>query len=140
MSTLWWIVIVIAIVVLWFILSLHSKSKTARSFNALDEAAPWFRAQGIDTGSVGFSTYEDPRLARVPGATVLVGYGKTTAGDTGFAIEVIPNRGVVDSELIEPSGIASHHRTASMQAEMSGQHLLDVLAAMAVAHRSRFPQ
>ncbi len=81
-----------------------------------------------------FSAYEDPELSRVPGSTVLCGYGKGLDGDIGFAIEVVSGRGVVASEILQPSGIASHHRTASMQAKALGRPLLDVLAEMAEAH------
>lgn len=142
MSTFWLVVIVlvIAIAVLWFVSSIRKKSKTVRSFSALDEAAAWFQSQGIDPKSVVFGYYEDQKLVRIPGATVLVGYGKASGEDTGFAIEVIPGSGVVASELIKPSGIASHHRQAAMQAKMSGECLLDVLGAMAMAHRSQYPQ
>lgn len=138
MSIFWWVAIAIAVI--WFVSSLCSKSKAHRSFAASDDADPWFESQRIDPESVMFSSYEDPQLSRVPGSTVLCGYGKGPEGGVGFAIEVISGRGVVASEVIQPSGIASHHRTASIQAKASGRPLLDVLVEMAEAHRARHPQ
>jgi hypothetical protein len=138
MSAFWWIVLAVA--VLAFVLFARSKKNTVAAFSALDEAASWFASQGIDPKSVMFSSYQEAQLARVAGATVLVGNGTTRQGaDVGFAIEVVPGRGVVASELLNPSGIATHHKTAAMEAKMSRRPLLTVLTAMAAEHRSRYP-
>lgn len=138
MSTFWWIVAAVAILCL--VLFARSKTRAVAAFTSLDEAEPWLKSQGIDAKSAMFSSYQDPQLARVSGATILVGTATTTkGGDIGFAIELVPGRGIVATELINPSGIATHHKTASMQAKTSGQPLLNVLAAMAAEHRARYP-
>jgi hypothetical protein len=138
MSGFWWGVIIVA--TLWLFFSMRSKVKAVRSFAASDEADPWFQKNNINSNSVMFSTYEDPDLARNAGATVIVGSGKNAQGESvGFALEVVPGKGVVSSEILVPYGTATHHRAASMQAKMSGQPLLDVLVEMPANHRARYP-
>lgn len=124
----------------WPFSSKRSQAKATTSFAALDEAESWFKAQGIDPQSAMFSSYNEQGLARVSGSTILVGKGRSASGDVGFAIEVTAGRGVVASELIIPPGISSHHKAASMKARAVGRPLLDVLVAMAAAHREEFPQ
>lgn len=113
--------------------------KESRSFDALKEAESWFISNGFDLQSLLFSTYNEAKLTRFSGATILVGTGKVSNEHKGFAIEVLPTHGVVSSEIINPHGIATHHRTASMQAKMAGKPLIDVLVAMAAAHRALPP-
>lgn len=136
MSAFWWgVVAVCAFVVAR---KLRSKSKAAQSFATSDEANTWYLENGIDPNSVMFSTYSDSTLARNPNALILVGGGTGTNGKPiGFALEVIAGRGVVASEIIEPYGIASHHKKAAMQSKMTETPLLDVLVVMAANHRSR---
>jgi hypothetical protein len=136
MSGFWWGVLVV--VALWIFFSMRSSAKTSRSFAVRDAAEPWFQAQGIVGRSITFSIYEDPGLARNPGATVLVGTGQDVRGEpAGFAIEVLPGKGVVEAQLLKPHGIATWHRNASMEARMAGVSLIDVLVAKADSHRSR---
>lgn len=117
---------------------MRSQSKASRSFAARDAAEPWFQAHGINGHSVTFSTYDDPRLVRNPGATAIVGTGQDTRGDpAGFVIEVLPGKGVVEAQLLVPHGIATWHRNASMEARMVGAPLIDVLVAKANIHRAR---
>ncbi len=138
MSAFWWGVIFI--VALWIFLSIRKKAKedkAFRAFSAFDLAEPWFREHGIESRSVTFGTYEDARLARTPGATVLVGTGKVSGKDIGFALEILESRGVVDHEILIPYGIGTWHKDASMQAKLLGQPLMDVLITMAASHRAR---
>ncbi len=138
MSGFWWGVAIVA--VLWLFFSMRSKAKAVRSFTAADEADPWFLKNNISSSSVMFNAYEEPGLARNPGATVIVGSGKNGQGESvGFALEVVPGKGVVASEILVPYGIATHGKTASLQAKISGQPLLDVLLDMARTHRARYP-
>lgn len=138
MSVSWWTVALVA--VFWLFFSMRSKAKAVRSFNALDEANAWFLNQGINSDSVRFSVYDDPDLVRNPGATVLVGGGKDAQGKRiGFALEVVSGKGVVASEILIPEGIATWHKTASMQAKVAGQPLIDVLVVMAANHRANHP-
>lgn len=134
MSGFWWGVMIVA--VLWLFFLVRPKAKAIRAFSVCDEADPWFQKNNINPNSVIFSTYEDTGLARNSGAAVVVG----ESDDVGFALEVVPGEGVVSSEIIVPFGIASHHRTASIQAKMSGQPLLDVLIEKAENHRMRYPE
>lgn len=138
MSMFWWIILIG--VIMWFILSSQPKSKRARSFNAIDEAEYWLKTKGVSIESVRFSSYENPILSRVPGSVILVGYGKMNDGELGFAIEVKLGKGVVDSEIIQPSGLASHHKTAAMQAEVAGIPLLKMLSIMANEHHEKRKQ
>ncbi len=132
MSGFWWGVLVV--VALWIFLSMRSKARTSRSFTARDAAEPWFQAHGIMSHSVRFSAYEDPSLARNPGATVIVGTGQDAKGEpAGFVIEVLPGKGVVEAQLLVPHSIASWHSNASMEARMAGVPLIDVLVAKANA-------
>ena len=138
MSGFWWGVAIVA--VLWLFFSMRSRTKAVRSFNAFDEADPWFLNHGINSDSVRFSAYDEPGLARNLGATVIVGGGKDAQGErVGFALEVVSGKGVVASEILVPEGIATWHKTASMQAKVSGQPLIDVLVAMAAKHRASHP-
>lgn len=126
------------VLVLWFFFSTRSKVKAHQAFNAFDEADSWFTNQGIKPSSVRFSSYEDPGLAKNAGATVIVGSGdKADGSHVGFVIEVAGGSGVVESSLIEPSGIATHHRTASQTAKINGMTLIEVLQEMARQHRAR---
>jgi hypothetical protein len=138
MSVFWWGVAIVA--VLWLFFSMRSRAKAVRSFNAFDEADSWFLNHGISSDSVRFSAYDEPGLARNLGATVIVGVGKDARNErVGFALEVVSGKGVVDSEILVSEGIATWHKTASMQAKMSGQPLIDVLVAMAASHRACHP-
>ncbi|MFQ2328818.1 hypothetical protein ACK32Q_04925 [Aeromonas dhakensis] len=135
MSAFWWGVIAVCAFVV--VRKLRAKSKAVQAFAVSDEANPWYVENNIDPSSVVFSTYSDPALARNPDALILVGGGKGPDGKTiGFALEVIPGKGVVSSEIIEPFGIASYHKRASMQSKMSDMPLLDVLVFMAANHRA----
>ncbi len=113
------------------------KAKAVQAFSTFDEANPWFLKQGINSDSVTFDTYNEPSLARNPGAIVLAGVGKDDQGNrVGFALEVVSGKGVVASEILVPDGIATWHKKASMLAKASGQPLLDMLVAMAASHRA----
>lgn len=138
MSGFWWGAALVA--VLWVFFSVRSKAKAARSFAAFDEAGPWFVKNNISSSSVMFNAYEEPGLARNPGATVIVGNGKNSNGESiGFALEIVSGKGVVASGILVPFGIATQDKTASLQAKVSGQPLLDVLLSMAKNHRTRYP-
>jgi len=126
MSDFWWGALVVAGV--WVYFSFRSKVKATGAFSSLNEAEPWLLQRGMRQGSARFSSYDDPGLVRNAGATILVGVAENGSGGlVGFALEVLPGRGVVSSEVLIPYGIATHHKTASMQARASGRPLLDVL-------------
>ena len=130
MSEFWWGILVV--VALWIFFSARSKEKGFRSFAARDAAEPWFQVHGINSHSVRFSAYEDISLARNSGATVIVGTGQDARGEpTGFVLEVLPGRGVVEGQLLMPPANATWHKTASMEAKMAGMTLIDVLVAKA---------
>ena len=132
MSEFWWGVLVV--VALWIFFSMRSTAKASRSFVVRDTAEPWFQANGIVGHSIRFSTYEDPCLARNLGATVMVGTGQNVRGDsTGFVIEILPGRGVVEAQLLVPPGVATWLQHASMEARVAGIPLIDVLVAKANA-------
>ena len=102
MSGFWWGVAIVA--VLWLFFSMRSRTKAVRSFNAFDEADPWFLNHGINSDSARFSAYDEPGLARNLGATVLVGGGKDAQGErVGFALEVVSGKAVLCHVAI-PSG------------------------------------
>jgi hypothetical protein len=87
----------VLVLVLWFCFSMRSKRKAISAFNISGEAESWFRNEGIRSSSVKFSMYDDPELAKNPGASVIVGVGdKTDGSHVGFALEVIPGSGVVE--------------------------------------------
>lgn len=139
MLEFWMVALIVA--ALWILFSARSKGKAVRSFAATDAARSWFSDNDIDYSSVLFSTYEDEELARNPGASIIVGSGRNSGGESvGFALEVLPGSGVVESEMIVPDGIASHHRSASLKAKRSGQPLLDILVEMAARHRAQYSE
>lgn len=126
----------IVVLALWAFISMRSKAKSHEAFNALDEAENWFAKEGINSSSVTFSAYNDPRLSKHAGATVLVCMGKKRNGErVGFALEIIKGVGVVDSAHIQPEGIASHHVKAAHIAKMNGKTLIATLQEMALKHR-----
>lgn len=126
----------IVVLVIWGFISTRSKAKSYEAFNALDEAENWFAKEGINSSSVSFSAYNDPRLSKHTGATVLVCMGKKMDGErVGFALEVIKGAGVVDSAYIQPEGIASHHAKAAHMAKMNDKTLIATLQEMALKHR-----
>jgi hypothetical protein len=125
--------------VIWFFSSMKSQEKAASAFSAFDEAESWFRENQINLDSVNFAAYEQSELAINYGATILAGTGKKINGDKiGFVIEVIIGRGVVLGEFIEPYGVATWHKNASMQAKIAGKPLVEVLQAMAKAHKAKY--
>jgi hypothetical protein len=66
------------------------------------------------------------------------GSGNRTDGSRmGFALKIIEGSGVVESEYLEPYGIASHHCALSQTVKMEGIYLLDVLQEMATQYRAR---
>lgn len=126
----------IVVLALWAFISMKSKTKSHEAFNAFDEAKNWFTQEGIDSSSVNFSAYNDPRLSKHTGATVLVCMGKKRNGErVGFALEVIRGAGVVDGAYIQPEGIASHHVKAAHIAKMNDKTLIATLQEMALKHR-----
>jgi len=128
----------VVVLVLWFFISVQSKTKAIKAFNTLDEAESWFSNEGIKSSSVIFSAYDEPGLVKNPGASVIVGSGKKTDGsDVGFVLEVAQGSGVIEGVYLEPYGIATHHRTASQTARMNGMPLMDVMQEMARQHRAR---
>lgn len=113
-----------------------NKPNPYESFNAFDEAEAWFDKQEFLKSSINFSSYNDPYLIKNTGAILLVGMGKKVNGDlAGFAVEVKQGSGVLSSLIIEPEGIAAHHKKAAHIANMEGKHLIDVLNQMAIEHR-----
>lgn len=125
--------------VIWFFSSKNSQEKAESAFSAFDEAESWFRENQINSDSVNFGAYEQSGLAINYGATILVGTGKKINGDNiGFVIEVIIGRGVVLGEFLEPYGVATWHKNASMQAKIAGKPLVEVLQAMAKAHKAKY--
>ena len=116
-------------------------------FDPFAEAEPWFLRNSLDLDSIRFSCYDDARLVAHDEAAVLVGVGDREdgwrepedddeGGHVGFAIEVVPGRGVVRGALLRPSGIASWHRDAAAAAKLTGETLVDVLQQHAAAHRA----
>jgi hypothetical protein len=131
---------IVVVGVIWFFSSVNSQEKAVSAFSAFDEAGSWFRENKINSDSVNFGAYEQSGLAINYGATILAGTGKKTNGDNiGFVIEVITGRGVVLGEFIEPYGVATWHKNASMQAKIAGKPLVEVLLAMAKAHKAKYP-
>lgn len=131
---------IVVIGVIWFFASMNSQEKAASAFSAFDEAESWFRENKINSDSVNFGAYEQSGLAINYGATILAGTGKKINGDNiGFVIEVIIGRGVVLGKFIEPYGVATWHKNASMQAKVAGKPLVEVLLAMAKAHKEKYP-
>lgn len=131
----------VVVAAIWIYFSMRSKAKAATAFNAIDWAEAWFAQHGISPASVMFTAYDEPGMARSPGAIVLVGDGKNAAGDSiGFVVEVIPRRGVVAGEILTPFGVATWHRQASLTAASSGKPLMEVLVASAAAHRAKLRQ
>lgn len=131
----------LVVLALWIYFSMKSKAKAITAFNAKDWAEPWFAANSINPSSVIFSSYDEPSLARNPGAVVLVGTANNMKGDDlGFVVEVMSGRGVIVGEFLRPSGIATWHRMASQTASISGKPLIDVLLDMAAAHSAKHNQ
>lgn len=123
---------------LWLFFSMRSKTKAVKAFNVVDEADPWFSKEGVKSSSVHFSVYDEPGMARHPGASVVVGSGDKNNGEhVGFVLEVIPGSGVVEGVYLKPYGIATHHRSASQAAKMSGRSLMEILQEAARQHRAK---
>lgn len=130
---------VLIVLVIWFFYSIRSKMKAYYAFSLFDEAEPWLTKEGFKISSIYFTVYNDSRLAKHPRAAVIVGEGYKFDGNfVGFVVEVIPGSGVVDGVCIEPSGIVSHHRFASIYAKMYGKSLMDIMQEMARRHRAKY--
>lgn len=112
---------------------------TTVAFDVLAEAEAWFHSNGIASDSVRFNIY-DGELARTPNATIMIGVGMQTGRNEriGFALEVVEGQGVMSSELITPSGIASQHRTLAAYAQNSRRPLLDVFLTATSSHRGTY--
>jgi len=131
----------VTILIIWYIFTIKSKSKSNNAFNLLDEAEPWLKNQEVILSSVKFSSYSDPYLIKNNGATLLVAMGEKNSGErVGFAVEVKQGCGVLSSLIIEPEGIASHHKKAAAIAKAEGKFLINVLNQMAIQHRIKYPQ
>jgi hypothetical protein len=102
----------------------------------VDEIYQWLKERNIDTDRVRYYIYAD--LARTPGATVVVGMGLTNQDEKiGFVVEILPGRGVVTGETIEPYGIVTHHKVAARAAKQHGTCLIDALLFLAEQHQIR---
>ena len=134
----WLLFGVIIVGVVWFLSSVKSQQKAGGAFKAFDEAEAWFTENSIISDSIKFGSYEKSGLAVNSGATILAGTGKKTNGnDVGFIIEVITGRGVVLGKIIEPYGIATWHKS-ELDTENLGKPLVEVLLAMAQAHKAKY--
>ena len=123
---------------LWLFFSMRSKQKAVKDFHVMDEAGPWFLKEGIQHSSVRCDVYDEPGMAKYAGASVVVGVGDKHNGEhVGFVLEVSPGSGVVESAYLEPYGIATHHRSASQAARMSGGSLMETLQEAARQHRAK---
>ncbi len=118
------LIVVIAILVIWFF-----SRKFNTKYDATQEVNAWFKSKGIVLSShVQYAVYDDPVLVKNPGASVFVGIGDTQDDiPIGFIIEVIPGQGVVEDVILEPYGIATHHKLESRYAKMNGMTLMDRL-------------
>jgi hypothetical protein len=133
-SGFWWGVLVV--VALWIFFSMRSKVNSARAFSAVDEAERWFQAHAINPRSIRFRSYKDRRLVRNQGAIVVVGTARDRQGEpVGFVLEVLAGVGVLEGELLMPSGIATWHKNA---ANIMGVPLIDVLVEKAASHGARY--
>lgn len=129
----------IVVGVIWFFVSANGKVKAHQAFNALDAAESWIIDQGINISSVRFSAYSEQELAINPGATILAAEGKRSTGEAvGFVIEVLPGRGVVQSEYIEPHGIISYHKLVAQTAKLQGNSLIGAFQQRASEHRAKY--
>lgn len=128
MSTFWWIVIIIGII--WFFTSQRSKDQAVRAYSTIDEAKPWFQLEGIDPKSVMFSAYNDPDLLVIKGATLLIGVGKCFSSKVGFAIEVKPGLGVIQSYVFDNPNTASHHKILTAKVKARGEPLIEAAPSM----------
>lgn len=131
--------IVVILMVLGLVYLINRRlRKTHTAFNALDEAAPWLKSQGVDVNSLKFNIYNDPAIIKHFGAVALVGTGKNVKGeDIGVMLEVIKGHGVIEHEFIVPEGIASWDKNAARIAKLNGLKLLNILSDMAYDHREK---
>ena len=100
----------------------------AETYDATKEIEPWFKSKGIKPSSTRHFVYQDPVLAKNPGAAIMVGIAKKEDGtDVGFVFEVIPGQGVVEGVVLQPHGTATYHKLESQYAKMHGMSLMDRL-------------
>lgn len=131
------IVVVLLVLGLVYLINRHLR-KTHTAFNALDEAAPWLKSQGVNVNSLKFNIYNDPAIIKHFDAVALVGIGKNVKGEyIGVMLEVIKGHGVIEHEFIVPEWIASWDKNAARIAKLNGLKLLNVLSDMAYDHREK---
>lgn len=134
-STLGIIILFVFLLAYFIYRRLH---KTNTAFNALDEAAPWLKSQGINVNEFRFNIYTDPAIIKHIGAVAIVGVGKNNQGDDiGVMLEVAKNNGIIEHEFIVPAGIATWDAKAARIAKLNGHKLLNVLSGMAHSHRQK---
>ncbi|MDH4121955.1 MAG: hypothetical protein OEV94_10220 [Deltaproteobacteria bacterium] len=118
---------------------LRAKARTAAGLVGpmLKEAEGWLTKNNLTSDAVWYTAYSAPGMARTLGATVMVGTSQDHKGQpVGFALEVLPGRGVMAGVMLAPYNIVAHHEEASFRARQSGQPLLDVFQVMAARFRA----
>lgn len=118
---------VLVVFTLWAIFYFRSKLKAHKAFVTLDLVEPWFQERGLIDDTVRFTKYEGAPAVKYPNAALIVGMGKTEAGESlGFAIEVSSHGDILKAIVLEPS-LASHHKSAFMGSTQSGVPIIDLL-------------
>ena len=128
----------IAVWVLWIFFSMRSRARSYRACCVFEEAESWFGNEGINSSSVLYNLYEEPKLIKNTGASVIVGSGDRLDGTiVGFVLEVIPGLGVVEALYLKPHGIATHHRMATQIAKANGIYFIDAMQKMVYQHKAQ---
>ena len=115
----------------------QGEKKAVNAFALSDESDAWLRQHGLDPATGSFSVYSEPVLVSNVGATAIVGHALQSDGKAvGYAVEVLPGKGVVRGEIIDPFSVIGHHRHAAVAGREASRPILDVLQHMAVAVRA----
>lgn len=105
--------------------------------DVIQEAEIWLIDNGILPLSIDYNIYKKKRLLyHYQDAVAVAGIGKDRDGNSiGFAIEVAKGQGVVRGGILEPYGIATWGRQATLLAMQYDKPIVDVFQEMARDHR-----
>lgn len=118
MDWYWWVLLVVVTIFVYSKRSGRGNEMDGKDASLLN---PWFRSQGIEPGSVKYSSHSDQNILSSGTDKLYVGMGYRDGQSVGFWAEVKGSE-ITDANTIHP-GAASYHSSDARTASYEGSLL-----------------
>jgi len=118
MAWYWWVLIISAGIFLILRRRGRSGEMDGKDASLLN---PWFRSEGVEPGSVTYSSYDDANILAHGADRIYVGLGYRDGEAVGFYAE-LAGEDILEARTIQP-GAASYHSTDARTAKYDGATL-----------------